>query len=558
MQDVESVDVPVDLPNKCAGHRTIPDLDADDANVEKAARGEIAAYAPDVPFKMLEVGEIVRVKAKLTSHNAGHNMILRSGEVGQVIEIDPEGDAKIYFGGYGVHWIWRDDWHKLSTTSFAGKSDLFAAKPSFHQLYQLQEKLSTGVSGQMYKVVSVPDGKAAEPYQGATGDSASQNGCLCAKITDLSTSATMGFRFRTRRSASKESTDGANQEEVCLLMQEKLEYEVGLLRKLGREDEAGGEHCLRLVDHFLESGVAYTVLDGMGTMSLLEALEAYSVLTERELAQMFMQMLQAIAYLDKCRVVHRDIQPGRFTCGSATESSGATLRLCDFTFAAEMPEDGSKLKQICGTPPFMSPEMLLRTGYDSCTDVWSFGVMAYTLMLGHFPYSSADKSGMSVRQSIADGGKLPSFQPSQPLNRSLVGSGVKTFLQRLLFREAFGRYTPQKALEDDWLSVSVALGSEGAESLPSMLPSLKLAKRAGLGSLERKAAKLAGLTEADVAKAGQQAAGAKSRLNKLLVTKQRKHHGAQPDEDDGCGSTTTGSSETYESDFMIHEVTSLN
>jgi serine/threonine protein kinase len=209
-----------------------------------------------------------------------------------------------------------------------------------------------------------------------------------------------------------------------------------------------------------------------------------------------------------------------------------------------MPDDGSKLKQICGTPPFMSPEMLHRTGYDSSTDVWSFGVTAYVLMLGHFPYQSADKSAVGVRKSITDGNQLPSFQPARPLNRFVVGSAATTFLKRLLFRETLGRYTPQKALEDDWLSVAVALGSEGAESLPSMLTSVRLAKRAGLFGTN----KVARQSDKEAANTVQPSGGPKSRLNKVLADKQRKYHGTKFEtisEDEDTKSTTTGSTVTF-------------
>jgi serine/threonine protein kinase len=238
------------------------------------------------------------------------------------------------------------------------------------------------------------------------------------------------------------------------------------------------------------------------------------------------------------------------------------LRLSDFTFAASLPEDGSKLTKICGTPPFMSPEMLNKThGYDSSTDMWSFGVTAYVLMFGHFPYQPRGRSVKALRETISEGNTLPSFLPTRPLSRFLVGNGAKTFVQRLLFREVFGRYTPQKALEDDWLSVAVALGSEGAESLPSMLPTLRLAKRAGLFGV-RPARQSEG--KSDKVKSN---AGPRTRLNKLLVEKQNKHHGAHlklltvvfPPSPDACSeddsrSTTTGhsgsgSTDTFDTDF---------
>lgn len=549
--DVEPVDVVQRM--SPTQRRRLPVLDADDVGVEKAVRctGEGATATSEAGATKarfwkdlnLEVGDIVSVDSKLISSNKACNIVILAGRRGQVIEIDSDGDAKIYFGGYGTHWVPRSDWHRLSKEEFAGDQDaiLEEAGPSFHQLYEIKGTFGTAVSGQTHKV-SRADEDITELDQDTTSDG------LCVKIRDLGIGASMNVRIG--------KSDRATQEEVCEAFQERLACELSVLQKVSAEEE-GREHIVRFVDCFLESGISYVVLDGMGSATLLQALEACEVLTERDLAQVFQRMLQAIAYLDKCRVVHRDIQPGRFTCTPATKvGSGLMLRLCDFTCAAEMPEDG-KLTQICGTPAFMSPEMLREIGYDSSTDVWSFGVTAYVLLFGHFPYQPTVKTAKALREVIAEGTILPSFQPSRPLSRFQVGSAATTFVQRLLFRETFGRYTPQKALEDDWLSVSVALGSEGADGLPSMFPALGLAKRHGLFGVKttRQPGK-------EVAKTTQNA-GSKSRLGKVLVDKQQKHHGstvrlgdmkfcvassASSDWDDSR-STTTGTTETIDSEI---------
>jgi serine/threonine protein kinase len=545
--DVEPVDV--------VPRRNIPVLDADDLGVEKAVRcageevtatskGNHSRHSPSpkgIEDLRLEAGDFVSVNSKLTSSNKACTMVLIAGQRGQVIEIDSDGDAKIYFGGYGTHWILRSDWRRLSKEDFAGDQDDFfgEARPSFHQLYEIKGAFGTAVSGQTHKVSRV-DEDGTELYQDTTS-----NG-LCVKIRDLGASTNVRIGKRDR----------ATQEELCEAMQERLACELTVIQKVSAEEE-GREHILRFVDYFLESGISYVVLDGMGSATVLQALEACPVLTERDLAQVFQKMLQAIAYLDRCRVVHRDIQPGRFTCTPTTKvGAGLMLRLCDFTCAAQMPEDGSKLTEICGTPAFMSPEMLREIGYDSSTDVWSFGVTAYVLMFGHFPYQPTVKTAKALREVIAEGTTMPSFQPSPPLSRFQVGSAATTFVQRLLFRETFGRYTPQKALEDDWLSVSVALGSEGAEGLPSMFPALGQAKRHGLFGVRptRQPGK-------EVVKTKQNA-GSKSRLGKVLVDKQHKHHGSMvqlgdmkfclpspASEWDDARSTTTGTTETFDSDF---------
>lgn len=82
------------------------------------------------------------------------------------------------------------------------------------------------------------------------------------------------------------------------------------------------------------------------------------------------------------QVVHRDLKPSNLLY--ATEAAAPEdLRLCDFGFAKQLRAENGLLMTPCYTANFVAPEVLKRQGYDAACDIWSLGVVLYTLLAGY-------------------------------------------------------------------------------------------------------------------------------------------------------------------------------
>ena len=67
------------------------------------------------------------------------------------------------------------------------------------------------------------------------------------------------------------------------------------------------------------------------------------------------------------------------------------IKLGDFGLATKVDFEGERKKTVCGTPNYIAPEILEgKTGHSYEVDIWSFGVILYTLLIGKPPFETSD------------------------------------------------------------------------------------------------------------------------------------------------------------------------
>jgi len=88
-------------------------------------------------------------------------------------------------------------------------------------------------------------------------------------------------------------------------------------------------------------------------------------------------------YIHNQDVAHRDIKLENILIENETKK----LKLIDFGFCCQAKE---RLKVFCGTPSYMSPEIVSKIEYfGPPSDIWACGVLLYVLLCGTFPFKSA-------------------------------------------------------------------------------------------------------------------------------------------------------------------------
>ena len=92
-------------------------------------------------------------------------------------------------------------------------------------------------------------------------------------------------------------------------------------------------------------------------------------------------MVSALAYCHERHVAHRDVKLENFMLDDRKN-----VKLIDFGFSCC---SDKHLKIFCGTPSYMSPEIVSKKDYSGPqADAWALGVVLYVFLTGHFPFKA--------------------------------------------------------------------------------------------------------------------------------------------------------------------------
>jgi polo-like kinase 1 len=93
-------------------------------------------------------------------------------------------------------------------------------------------------------------------------------------------------------------------------------------------------------------------------------------------------MVAGLKFLHSNRIIHRDMKLGNLFLNEKME-----IKIGDFGLATKLEFEGEKKRTICGTPNYIAPEVLDgKVGHSFEVDIWSLGVIIYTLLIGNIQY----------------------------------------------------------------------------------------------------------------------------------------------------------------------------
>uniref|UniRef100_A0AAR2LX87 Ribosomal protein S6 kinase n=1 Tax=Pygocentrus nattereri TaxID=42514 RepID=A0AAR2LX87_PYGNA len=149
----------------------------------------------------------------------------------------------------------------------------------------------------------------------------------------------------------------------------------------------GHPNIVKLHEIYHDQLHTYLVLELLRGGELLERIRRKQHFSETEASRIMRRLVSAVSHMHDVGVVHRDLKPE-----VPLYSTTSAIKIIDFGFARLKPPDNQLLKTPCFTLQYAAPEILTYDGYDESCDLWSLGVILYTMLSGQVPFQCQEKS----------------------------------------------------------------------------------------------------------------------------------------------------------------------
>jgi polo-like kinase 1 len=184
-----------------------------------------------------------------------------------------------------------------------------------------------------------------------------------------------------------------------------------------------------------------------------ELLRRRKRLTELEVQSYLAQMVSALKYLHSHRVIHRDIKLGNLFLNSKME-----IKLGDFGLATKLEFEGERKRTICGTPNYIAPEILDgKEGHSYEVDLWSLGVLLYTVSIGRPPFETHDIK-LTYRRIKLNAYSYPESVP--------ISDELKDLISKLIVTDPLMRIPLDEVMQHEFMKKNL---------IPKYLPTSTLA-----------------------------------------------------------------------------------
>ncbi|XP_024127930.1 microtubule-associated serine/threonine-protein kinase 1 isoform X2 [Oryzias melastigma] len=181
---------------------------------------------------------------------------------------------------------------------------------------------------------------------------------------------------------------------------------------------------LCMVMEYVEGGDCATLLKNIGALPV-------------EMARMyFAETVLALEYLHNYGIVHRDLKPDNLLITSIghiklTDFGLSKMGLMSLTtnlYEGHIEKDTREFldKQVCGTPEYIAPEVILRQGYGKPVDWWAMGIILYEFLVGCVPFFG-DTPEELFGQVITDDIEWPDGDDALPVDAQHL---ISSLLQR--------------------------------------------------------------------------------------------------------------------------------
>ncbi|CAN0182796.1 unnamed protein product [Lampetra planeri] len=211
-------------------------------------------------------------------------------------------------------------------------------------------------------------------------------------------------------------------------------------------------NILQMVEAFETRKEHYVFLELATGREVFDWILDQGYYSEKDASLVIKQVLEAVAYLHSLGIVHRNLKLENIVYYNRLKHS--KIVISDFHLARA--EDGL-IKEPCGTPEYLAPEMVGRQRYGRPVDLWATGVVIYILLSGNPPfYDDQDEEDYENHDKNLFRKILSAeFEFDSPYWDD-ISDAAKELVTRLMDVDQNTRITAQEAIAHPWVSGNAA------------------------------------------------------------------------------------------------------
>ncbi|XP_062588997.1 MAP/microtubule affinity-regulating kinase 3-like isoform X3 [Saccostrea cucullata] len=229
--------------------------------------------------------------------------------------------------------------------------------------------------------------------------------------------------------------------EVAIKIIDKTQLNPSSLNKLFREvrimKNLDHPNIVKLFEVIETEKTLYLVMEYASGGEVFDYLVAHGRMKEKEARAKFRQIVSSVQYCHQKHIVHRDLKAENLLL-----DGDMNIKIADFGFSNEF-VPGNKLDTFCGSPPYAAPELFQGKKYDGPeVDVWSLGVILYTLVSGSLPFDGQNLK--ELRERVLRGKyRIPFY----------MSTDCENLLKKFLVLNPTKRVCLENIMKDRWINM---------------------------------------------------------------------------------------------------------
>ncbi|CAL8338203.1 unnamed protein product [Merluccius merluccius] len=211
-------------------------------------------------------------------------------------------------------------------------------------------------------------------------------------------------------------------------------------------------NILQLVDAFETKKEYFLFMEIATGREVFDWILDQGYYSERDTSNVVRQVLEAVAYLHSLKIVHRNLKLENLVYFNRLKHS--KIVISDFQLAKL---ENGLIKDPCGTPEYLAPEVVGRQRYGRPVDCWAIGVIMYILLSGNPPfYDDADEEDYDNRDKSLFLKILSGDYEFDSPYWDDISDSAKNLVASLLEVDQDQRLTAQEAIGHEWVSGNAA------------------------------------------------------------------------------------------------------